>query len=47
VGVAQAALDAAVKYTATGRSFGQASPIFQGLRWIVADMAVEVGAAAN
>lgn len=45
VGVAQAALDAAVKYTRHRTQFGQSIAKFQGLRWIVADMAVEVAAA--
>lgn len=45
VGVAQAALDAAVKYTRQRTQFGQSISKFQGLRWMVADMAVEVAAA--
>jgi alkylation response protein AidB-like acyl-CoA dehydrogenase len=45
VGVAQAALDAAVKYTRHRTQFGQSIAKFQGLRWMVADMAVEVAAA--
>ncbi|MFZ1983430.1 MAG: acyl-CoA dehydrogenase family protein [Desulfatitalea sp.] len=45
VGVAQAALDATVKYTRHRTQFGQSIAKFQGLRWIVADMAVEVAAA--
>ena len=45
VGVAQAALDAAVKYTRGRVQFGQSIAKFQGLRWMVADMAVEVEAA--
>ncbi|RJP77451.1 MAG: acyl-CoA dehydrogenase [Candidatus Zixiibacteriota bacterium] len=45
VGVAQAALDAAVKYTSKRTQFGQSIAKFQGLRWMVADMAVEVAAA--
>jgi butyryl-CoA dehydrogenase len=45
VGVAQAALDAAVSYTKTREQFGQSISKFQGLRWMLADMAVEVAAA--
>jgi butyryl-CoA dehydrogenase len=45
VGVAQAALDAAVKYTRGRVQFGQSISKFQGLRWMVADMAVDVAAA--
>jgi butyryl-CoA dehydrogenase len=45
VGVAQAALDAAVKYARHRTQFGQSIAKFQGLRWMVADMAVEVAAA--
>jgi butyryl-CoA dehydrogenase len=45
VGVAQAALDAAMNYTKTREQFGQSISKFQGLRWMLADMAVEVAAA--
>jgi alkylation response protein AidB-like acyl-CoA dehydrogenase len=45
VGVAQAALDAAVKYATQREQFGQAISKFQGLRWMVAEMATEVEAA--
>jgi butyryl-CoA dehydrogenase len=45
VGVAQAALDATIKYTRKRVQFGQSIAKFQGLRWKVADMAVEVAAA--
>ena len=44
VGVAQAALDAAVQYTKEREQFGQSISKFQGLRWIVADMATEIEA---
>jgi len=44
VGVAQAALDAAVKY-ATGRiQFGKPISQMQSLRWMIADMATEIEA---
>jgi alkylation response protein AidB-like acyl-CoA dehydrogenase len=45
VGVARAALEAAVKYAKEREQFGQSIAKFQGLRWMVADMATEVEAA--
>jgi len=45
VGVAQAALEAAVKYAKKREQFGQAISKFQGLRWILADMVTEIEAA--
>jgi butyryl-CoA dehydrogenase len=45
VGVAQAALDEAVKYCKTRTQFGQSIAKFQGLRWNIADMAAEIEAA--
>ena len=45
IGVAQAALDAAVRYVRERRQFGQSLSKFQGLRWMVADMATELEAA--
>ncbi len=45
VGVAQAAFDAAVQYAKEREQFGQSISRFQGLRWIIADMAVEIEAA--
>ena len=45
VGVAQAAFDAAVHYAREREQFGQSISKFQGLRWIVADMATEIEAA--
>jgi alkylation response protein AidB-like acyl-CoA dehydrogenase len=45
VGVAQAALDAAVKYAKERQQFGQPIAKFQGLRWMVADMATQIEAA--
>ncbi|MBF0118283.1 MAG: acyl-CoA dehydrogenase family protein [Desulfobacterales bacterium] len=44
VGVAQAALDSAIKYSKEREQFGQKISKFQGLRWIVADMATEIEA---
>lgn len=45
IGVAQAAFDAAVKYAKKRQQFGQAISKFQGLRWMIADMATEIEAA--
>ncbi len=45
VGVAQAALDAAVRYAKERQQFGQSISKFQGLRWMLADMATEIEAA--
>lgn len=45
VGVAQAALDAAVAYAKEREQFGQPISKFQGLRWMLADMATELEAA--
>ena len=45
VGVATAAFDAAVQYSREREQFGQSISKFQGLRWIIADMATEIEAA--
>jgi alkylation response protein AidB-like acyl-CoA dehydrogenase len=45
VGVAQAAFDAAVQYAQEREQFGQPISKFQGLRWMIADMATEIEAA--
>jgi len=45
VGVAQAALDAAVQYSKEREQFGRPICKFQGLRWMIADMATEIEAA--
>ena len=45
VGVAQAAFDASVQYAREREQFGQSISKFQGLRWIMADMATEIEAA--
>ncbi|MGB5987775.1 MAG: acyl-CoA dehydrogenase [Desulfobacterales bacterium] len=44
VGVAQAALDAAVKYAQEREQFNQKISKFQGLRWTIADMATQIEA---
>jgi alkylation response protein AidB-like acyl-CoA dehydrogenase len=45
VGIAQAGLEAALDYAKTRRQFGQAVADFQGLQWMLADMAKEITAA--
>ncbi len=45
VGVAQACLDAAVKYAKGRDQFGQKISKFQGIRWYVAEIATEIEAA--
>ena len=45
VGIAQGALDEAIAYAQQRRQFGRPIGDFQGLRWVLADMAVEIEAA--
>ena len=45
LGVAQAALDATASYAKQREQFGQSISKFQGLRWMLADMATELEAA--
>ncbi len=45
VGVAQGALDAAVEYAKGRRQFGRPIAQFQGLQWMLADMAMQIEAA--
>ena len=45
IGVAQAALDASIRYAKQRSQFGQKISKFQGLRWMIADMATELEAA--
>ncbi len=45
IGVARAALDAAISYAKQREQFGQPISKFQGLRWMLADMATEIEAA--
>jgi alkylation response protein AidB-like acyl-CoA dehydrogenase len=45
VGIAQAALDAAVSYARERRQFGQRIGDFQGIQFMLADMAMQVHAA--
>ena len=45
VGIAQGALDLAVKHTKQRKAFGQAIADFQGVQWMLAEMATKVDAA--
>ncbi|MEM7753724.1 MAG: acyl-CoA dehydrogenase family protein [Pseudomonadota bacterium] len=45
VGIAQAGLEAAVDYAAQRKQFGQAIAEFQGVQWMLADMAQNIEAA--
>ncbi|HWP49614.1 MAG TPA: acyl-CoA dehydrogenase [Candidatus Limnocylindrales bacterium] len=45
VGIAQACLDAATRYAKKREAFGQPIAEFQGIRWMIADMATEIEAA--
>ncbi|ACN14185.1 Acd4 [Desulforapulum autotrophicum HRM2] len=45
LGVAQAALDASVKYAKKRKQFGKAIANHQGIRWQIADMATQIEAA--
>ncbi|HKI83281.1 MAG TPA: acyl-CoA dehydrogenase family protein [Candidatus Krumholzibacteria bacterium] len=45
VGLAQGALDLAVKYTSERKQFGQSVNSFQGIQWMLADMATQIEAA--
>ena len=45
VGVSQAALEAALGYAREREQFGQKIAKFQGIRWMIADMATEIEAA--
>jgi alkylation response protein AidB-like acyl-CoA dehydrogenase len=47
IGIAQAALEAAVKYANQREQFGQKISHFQAIQWMVADMATEIEAAKN
>jgi butyryl-CoA dehydrogenase len=45
VGIAQASLDAALSYARQRKQFGSPIAKFQGIRWMIADMAVQIEAA--
>ncbi|HXV76077.1 MAG TPA: acyl-CoA dehydrogenase family protein [Candidatus Polarisedimenticolaceae bacterium] len=45
VGLAQGAFDLAVEYTGKRKQFGQSISAFQGIQWMLADMATQIEAA--
>ena len=45
VGIAQGALDAAIAYSRERKQFGKSISTFQGIQWMLADMATQVEAA--
>jgi alkylation response protein AidB-like acyl-CoA dehydrogenase len=45
VGLAQGALDLAIAYTGGRKQFGQSISAFQGIQWMLADMATQIEAA--
>ncbi|MDH3627610.1 MAG: acyl-CoA dehydrogenase family protein [Acidobacteriota bacterium] len=45
VGLAQGALDLAIQYTGKRKQFGQSISSFQGIQWMLADMATQIEAA--
>jgi len=47
VGVARVAMECSIKYAKGRNQFGQAISKFQGLRWMIADMATEIEAATQ
>jgi butyryl-CoA dehydrogenase len=47
LGLAQGALDLAVEYTGKRKQFGQSINSFQGIQWMLADMATQVEAARH
>ncbi|MDD5347872.1 MAG: acyl-CoA dehydrogenase family protein, partial [Candidatus Omnitrophica bacterium] len=47
LGIAQGALELAVKYARQRRQFGKSISTFQGIQWMLADMATEVEAARS
>ncbi|MBI3993187.1 MAG: acyl-CoA dehydrogenase family protein [Candidatus Lambdaproteobacteria bacterium] len=47
VGLAQGAMELAIDFVRQRRAFGQAVSDFQGVRWMIADMAIQTEAARN
>ncbi len=47
VGIAQGALDEALRYVHTRKQFGKAILSFQGVQWMLADMAIQIEAARS
>jgi len=47
VGLAQGAMDHAIEFITNRRAFGQTISDFQGVRWMIADMAIQIAASRN
>ena len=47
VGLAQGAMDHSIEFITNRRAFGQTISDFQGVRWMIADMAIQIAAARN
>jgi len=47
VGLAQGAMDHAIEFITNRQAFGQTISDFQGVRWMIADMAIQIAAARN
>ena len=47
VGLAQGAMDHAIEFIKNRHAFGQNVAKFQGVRWMIADMAIQIAAARN
>ena len=47
VGLAQGAMDHAIQFIKDRRAFNQAVSDFQGVRWMIADMAIQIEAARH
>jgi alkylation response protein AidB-like acyl-CoA dehydrogenase len=47
LGLAQGAFEEALRYAGEREQFGRPIGTFQGLRWMLADMAIQIGAAAR
>ncbi len=47
VGLAQGAMDHAIEFVSNRRAFGQQISDMQGIRWMIADMAIQISAARN
>lgn len=47
VGLAQGAMDHAVEFVKERQAFGQTVADFQGIRWMIADMAIQIEASRN
>jgi alkylation response protein AidB-like acyl-CoA dehydrogenase len=47
VGLAQGAMDLAIDFVKNRRAFGRSVGDFQGVRWMIADMAIQIEAARN